>query len=171
MIRDVYQKCYERQAAFYRTRPRAKKMLTAGNYALTAAVFVAYALLCLIELIVRRKTATQADVIRIVAVPLLCLLAVSILRNLIDRKRPYETGGIFPVIAKKKKGHSFPSRHVASAFVIGMVLLPYCLWAGLAVLAAGALLGYIRFAAGIHYPSDLFAGAGIGVLFGLMVFI
>lgn len=72
MIRDVYQKCYERQAAFYRTRPRAKKMLTAGNYALTAAVFVAYALLCLIELIVRRKTATQADVIRIVAVPLLC---------------------------------------------------------------------------------------------------
>lgn len=67
MIRDVYQKCYERQAAFYRTRPRAKKMLTAGNYALTAAVFVAYALLCLIELIVRRKTATQADVIRIVA--------------------------------------------------------------------------------------------------------
>ena len=124
MIRDVYQKCYERQAAFYRTRPRAKKMLTAGNYALTAAVFVAYALLCLIELIVRRKTATQADVIRIVAVPLLCLLAVSILRNLIDRKRPYETGGIFPVIAKKKKGHSFPSRHVASAFVIGMRALP-----------------------------------------------
>ena len=52
-----------------------------------------------------------------------------------------------------------------------MVLLPYCLWAGIAVLAAGALLGYIRFAAGIHYPSDLFAGAGIGVLFGLMVFI
>lgn len=107
MIRDVYQKCYERQAAFYRTRPRAKKMLTAGNYALTAAVFVAYALLCLIELIVRRKTATQADVIRIVAVPLLCLLAVSILRNLIDRKRPYETGGIFPVIAKRKRGIPF----------------------------------------------------------------
>lgn len=171
MIHDVYQRCYERQAAFYRTRPRAKKLLVLGNYALTAAVFLAYALLCLTELLIRRAAATRADVVRIVAVPLLCLAAVSVLRSLIDRKRPYETDGIRPVIVKKKKGHSFPSRHVASAFVIGMTLLFYCRWAGIVVFVEGALLGYIRFAAGIHYPSDLLAGAGIGVLFGLLAFI
>ncbi|MFQ9736875.1 MAG: phosphatase PAP2 family protein [Christensenellaceae bacterium] len=73
--------------------------------------------------------------------------------------------------SKEKRGHSFPSRHVASAFVIGTVLLPYCVWAGAAVLLAGTLLGYVRFAAGIHYPSDLLAGAALGIVFGLMAFI
>lgn len=126
MIRDLYQKLYERQAAFYRKRPWARKTLFIANYVLTAAVFLAYAFLCLFELIIHNPV--RADVVRILGVPLLCLFAVSLLRNLIDRKRPYEAGGIFPVIQKKKRGHSFPSRHVASAFVIGTVLLPYCVW-------------------------------------------
>ena len=169
MIRDLYQKLYERQAAFYRKRPWARKTLFIANSVLTAAVFLAYAFLCLFELIIHNPV--RADVVRILGVPLLCLFAVSLLRNLIDRKRPYEAGGIFPVIQKKKRGHSFPSRHVASAFVIGTVLLPYCVWAGAAVLLAGTLLGYVRFAAGIHYPSDLLAGAALGIVFGLMAFI
>ena len=109
MIRDLYQKLYERQAAFYRKRPWARKTLFIANYALTAAVFLAYAFLCLFELIIHNPV--RADVVRILGVPLLCLFAVSLLRNLIDRKRPYEAGGIFPVIQKKKRGHSFPSRH------------------------------------------------------------
>ena len=41
MIRDLYQKLYERQAAFYRKRPWARKTLFIANYALTAAVFLA----------------------------------------------------------------------------------------------------------------------------------
>ncbi len=171
MIRELYRKIYERQADFYRRRPGARKALFIGNYALTALVFLAYALLCLFAFIVHTENRTQEDFIRILCVPFLCLLAVSALRNLINRGRPYEKGGITPVIVKKKRGHSFPSRHVASAFVIGTVLLAYCVWAGVVVLAAGALLGYIRFAAGIHYPSDLLAGAFLGVLFGLMAFL
>ena len=47
MIRDLYQKLYERQAAFYRKRPWARKTLFIANYVLTAAVFLAYAFLCL----------------------------------------------------------------------------------------------------------------------------
>lgn len=142
-----------------------------GEHFLTAAVFAAYALFVLIRLIVGRDSAYRSDVIRIVGVPLLCLLAVSVLRNLIDRRRPYEREDIDPILNKKKAGHSFPSRHVASAFVIGVVLLRYAVWAGVLVLLAGILLGYIRFAAGLHYPSDLFAGAAFGVLFGLIAFI
>ncbi len=171
MAHDLYKKVYDKQAAFYRSRPAAKKALALGNHFLTAAVFAAYALFVLIRLIVGRDSAYRSDVIRIVGVPLLCLLAVSVLRNLIDRRRPYEREDIDPILNKKKAGHSFPSRHVASAFVIGVVLLRYAVWAGVLVLLAGILLGYIRFAAGLHYPSDLFAGAAFGVLFGLIAFI
>ena len=40
MVYDLYKKIYEKQAAFYRAHPAAKKALEIGNHALTAAVFV-----------------------------------------------------------------------------------------------------------------------------------
>lgn len=169
MAHDVYRKFYEKQAEFYRKRRWAKTALFLLNYALTAAIFLAYALLCLLIPIL--GTPHAKDLAKIFLIPLSCLLAVTLLRNLINRKRPYEDGGITPVLVKNKHGNSFPSRHVASAFVIGTVFLPYCLWAGVAVLLSGVLLGYIRFAAGIHYPSDLLVGAAVGTLFGLTVFL
>ena len=167
MKRETYRKLYARQAAFYKAHPRAMKALIFANFALTAAVFAAYALLCAFGFI----GGSLADVLRIVGVPLLCLLTVSALRNLINRKRPYECADIRPLLHKNKSGRSFPSRHVASAFVIGTVLLRYAVWGGMPVLAAGLILGYIRFAAGLHYPSDLAAGALIGALFGLLAFL
>lgn len=170
MIHTFYQKIYEKNAAFYRSRPKAKKALVFGNYALTAVVFFAYAILCPIVLI-RSGEKFSTNFLKLIGMPSLCLLFVSLLRKLVNRKRPYESGEIPPVIEKKKKGHSFPSRHAASAFVIGTAALPYCIPAGVAVLIAGALLCYIRFAAGIHYPSDLLTGTAIGILFGLAAFI
>lgn len=168
MKRELYTKIYNRQAAFFRARPAAKKALIAANFALTAGVFVAYVLLCAVRLIGRPS---PADFLRIVGVPGGCLLIVSALRRIIDRKRPYEHPDIEPLLKKNKLGHSFPSRHVASAFVIGTVFFRYCPWAGALVLVAGLLLGYIRFAAGLHYPSDLFAGAALGALSGLLAFL
>ena len=167
MIYDFYKKIYEKQAAFYRAHPTAKKALEIGNHALTAAVFVAYALLCLLRLL---RNPEGADALRILGVPLLCLICVTLLRKLINRRRPYEREDIQPILDKKKKGQSFPSRHVASAFVIGVVLLRYCIPGGVLVLIAGSLLGWLRFSAGLHYPSDLFAGAVFGALFGLLAF-
>ena len=170
MTRNAYQKLYEKHAGFYRTHKTAKKLLVLGNYLLTASVFFAYALLILV-VFAAKGSAIKEKFFRIVLLPSVCLAFVSILRNIINRKRPYETGGILPVIPKKKKGHSFPSRHVSSAFVIGTVFLPYCVPAGTAILLAGILLAYIRFAAGLHYPSDLIAGGVIGTLFGIFAFL
>ena len=160
MSHEFYRKIYERHSRFYFRHPQAKKVLIFANYGLTAAIFAAYAFLCLFEFFIH--TPEWTDFLKILGIPLLCLLTVSLLRNLFDRKRPYEGAGIVPVIEKKKKGHSFPSRHLASAFVIGTVFLPYCLPAGIVVLSAGAVLGYVRFAAGVHYPSDLAVGALLG---------
>ena len=169
MLHEFYRKIYERHSRFYFRHPQAKKASIFANYGLTAAIFAAYAFLCLFEFLIH--TPEWTAFLKILGIPLLCLLTVSLLRNLFDRKRPYEGAGIVPVIEKKKKGHSFPSRHLASAFVIGTVFLPYCLPAGIVVLSAGAVLGYVRFAAGVHYPSDLAVGALLGALFGALVFI
>ena len=100
------------------------------------------------------------------------LLAVELFRAIFPRKRPYspDGAGIHPICKKKKESNSFPSRHVASAFVIGVSFCSASLWLGIPVLVLGAMLAYVRFLCGYHYPSDLFGGAVLGSLLGVLSF-
>jgi membrane-associated phospholipid phosphatase len=168
---ESYKKLYQKQAAFYLAHPRAKKILFILNYGLTGLIFLCYALLCLAVLLNFHALRTTENLLKIFGAPLFCLIVSSLLRKIINRPRPYEHEGIVPVIAKNKKGNSFPSRHLSSAFSIATVFLPYFLPVGICLYIAGLLLGYARFAAGIHYFSDLAVGALLGAAFGLLIFL
>ena len=81
----------------------------------------------------------------------------------IKRKRPFEVN---PFISKAGKGGSpsFPSGHTAEAFSTATslslaypkwyVVVPAFAWAG--------TIGYSRMYLGLHYPTDVFAGALVG---------
>ena len=158
-----------RSVPFLNKNPKAKQCLVVFNFAITWLIVLSYIALCaLFALGIFERTGINA--VKIFLLPCTGLFFVEILRRIFNRPRPYERTDIQPVIGKKKQGGSFPSRHLFSAFVIGTVWLFYALPVGIALLVLGLVLGYIRFAAGIHYPSDLFFGALFGVLFGLPVF-
>lgn len=95
-------------------------------------------------------------------------LAVVVLavKFLVKRKRPEgEWGGIY----RNTDPHSFPSGHAARAFliaVVGTALAPPWLAAVLWVWAP--LVALARVAMGVHYLSDILAGAVLGVLVGLL---
>lgn len=86
-----------------------------------------------------------------------------LLKYAVDRDRPYYT---YPDIIKKDdvKTSSFPSGHTATAFATATsvslaypkwyVIAPSFTWAG--------VVGYSRMHLGVHYPSDVLAGALIG---------
>jgi membrane-associated phospholipid phosphatase len=85
------------------------------------------------------------------------------LKYTINRDRPFVT---YPDITKKAKGGSpsFPSGHTSSAFATATSLsLAYPKWYVIApsFIYAGAV-GYSRMDLGVHYPSDVLAGAVIG---------
>ena len=167
-----YVTAYNKSAAFYNAHPTAKRAIKLGNTVLTWLFFACYGILWLYAVYV--EPFETRDLVKILFIPLLTLLVVSVLRLAINRPRPYtEAGaGITPFIDKKKVDNkSFPSRHLACATVISMTFLPYYPIAGGCLLFASVLLGYIRFATGLHYPSDLFAGAGLGVALGSIIFI
>lgn len=165
----TYESVYEKNAAFYNRHPRAKKILLWSNPLLTGCFFAAYS-----ALIVYAFCALQTwDIVKTLAVPAACLCVVAVLRRIVNRPRPYNEGGSFivPLTEKDKEGHSFPSRHLACAFVIIAVAFKYVSWAGWALTPLGLALGYARFALGLHYPSDLFVGGVLGGLFGLLLLI
>lgn len=99
-----------------------------------------------------------------ISVALSALLA-NILKYTIDLPRPYV---IYPFIEKLGSGGSpsFPSGHTADAFAFAMAVgLLYRKW--LIVIPAfawAALVGYSRMCLGVHFPSDVIAGALIGII-------
>lgn len=107
--------------------------------------------------------------LRAVLVPAVMFLLVSIFREFVDFPRPYENGGITPLIAKEKKGHSFPSRHAASAGMIAAAWM--ALWhpAGFFFLAVAVLVAASRVLAGVHYVRDVLVGGMFG-FFSVWIF-
>ena len=85
------------------------------------------------------------------------------LKYSINRKRPFE---IYPDIAKKAKAGSpsFPSGHTSSAFATATSLsLSYPKWYVIVPsFAYAGTVAYSRMYLGVHYPSDVAAGALIG---------
>ena len=166
-----YVALYNKNAAFYNAHPTAKRALKLGNVILTWFFFVSYGVLLLYAFYV--EPFETMDLIKILFTPLMALLTVSVMRLAIDRPRPYaeDGAGITPLVEKKSDGKSFPSRHLACAAVIAMSFLPYYPIAGAFLLGGSAVLGYIRFALGVHYPSDLVAGMGLGIALGSLIFL
>ena len=111
--------------------------------------------------------------IRAIIVPLDSFIIVTVFRYMLNRKRPYEHFDIPPVIQKDTAGKSFPSRHVFSAFIIAMTYLcwsPYvCAGVVLLVLAAG--MAVVRVVSGVHYISDVAAGAVCGIVAGVLGYV
>ena len=103
--------------------------------------------------------------VELLGISLLAALVMGI-KFLVRRRRPEgEWGGIY----RNTDPHSFPSGHAARAFLIatlavgltpGWLAVLLWIWAPLVALA--------RVAMGVHYVSDVVAGAVLGIVCGLI---
>ncbi len=96
---------------------------------------------------------------------LINLIVTSTLKASIDRNRPaqdYPTV-IFPY--KNETGKSFPSGHTSMAFTTAASLSIQCKkwYVTLPAYTWAATVGYSRMYLGVHYPTDVLAGAAIGI--------
>ncbi len=86
---------------------------------------------------------------------------VLIIKFSIRRRRPE---GDWGAVYRKSDPHSFPSGHAARTIMLatlGLLLGPT--WFGLVLILWAPLVSIARVALGVHYFSDIFAGALLGV--------
>ncbi len=82
-----------------------------------------------------------------------------------DRPRPYEVMADAVLRQPPAHGTSFPSSHTAVTLAVALALAPF-LARPLAATGIGyaVLVGWSRVYLGVHYPLDILAGAGIGMV-------
>lgn len=160
------QESYIRIFEFVRRYRHGENIVRYANLFLTRIVYVAY---CIMLFVLAVKH--DGRIYRIVFVTGISFILVSVFRKMIDKERPYTKYNFVPLIPKEKKGQSMPSRHVFSAFIIGMALLYVYPPAGIFIFVDGIAMGVIRVVTGVHFPRDVIAGAGIGILCGIIGFL
>lgn len=149
-----------------RKTKHGEKVIVFLNQFLTEIVYIAFFYL-LFQLILAHR---YEEFIRIVLVTGISFVLVSIIRHFIDAERPYTKYNFTPMVQKEKKGDSMPSRHVFSAFVIGMAYMYVSVFPGSVLLVVGTGMAIIRVIVGVHFPRDVIAGAVIGIIAGLIGF-
>lgn len=101
-------------------------------------------------------------------IPAISFLGVSLIRRLIDRDRPYDKQNLREILKVRKRGMSFPSRHVFSASVIAATFAPICPVLSGILFVLAVLLAFCRLIGGVHYISDLLAGLVLGAAVGIL---
>jgi undecaprenyl-diphosphatase len=86
------------------------------------------------------------------------------------RPRPYAACDDMRCCANPLDEYSFPSGHTLHAVSLGIIAIYYFPAAAFAVLPFIALTAVSRVALGLHYPSDVIAGALIGALLAVLSF-
>lgn len=108
--------------------------------------------------------------LRFMLIPLGTLIVITLIRYIINAKRPYEVYDYTPPVHKNTQGKSFPSRHTTSAFIIAMAFMYIQPKLGVIMLVVAALIGVTRVLAGVHFIRDVIGGAAIGVIVGALGF-
>lgn len=106
-------------------------------------------------------------VLHMVAAGLACTLIYRALKKGTLRPRPYEVHAHIAAGAVPLDRFSFPSGHTLHAVAFSIVACAYFPYLAPVLAAATALTALSRVVLGLHYPSDVIAGAGLGAAIAL----
>ena len=97
------------------------------------------------------------------------LIAVNlVLKRIVARPRPWLVVEGLNTLLRSGDPNSFPSGHTSAAFAFAAVVCMTCKawWAKAAAVVAAVLMGWSRLYVGVHFPTDVMAGALVGTACG-----
>lgn len=117
--------------------------------------------------------AARRSVLRITALTAVTVWAADLLtlalKALVGRQRPYETVPEADPLLRADVGLSFPSGHASTSFAGAVILAYFFRRLAVPLVLLAALVAYSRVYVGVHYPTDVVAGAVLGTLVAFAV--
>ncbi|MBQ4120258.1 MAG: phosphatase PAP2 family protein [Clostridia bacterium] len=125
-------------------------------------IIVALVLICTKKY---RKTGIMVGVALLIGL----LIGNLTLKPLIARVRPYDMPNVdIKLLVEKLSDKSFPSGHTLASFEAATVLMIRDKKLGIPALVLAFIIAFSRLYLYVHYPTDVLAGAVLGVLFGVL---
>lgn len=92
------------------------------------------------------------------------LLSNGVVKQLVERRRPPKEWIPHHDVQDRPDSSSFPSGHTAAAVAFTAAVAPTWPWVGAACLVPTVMVAIERIHSGAHYPTDVIAGAAIGMV-------
>ena len=112
--------------------------------------------------LLRDQAGALPAVLHMLAVGLTCTLAYKLIKGKTLRPRPFDVHPGIVCVGKTLDQFSFPSGHTLHAVAFSIVAVAYYPALAWLVWPFTLLVGMSRPILGLHYPSDVFAGALLG---------
>ena len=123
--------------------------------------------LLMLAILATQQTDGIKPVLHMLAVGLTGTLIYKWLKQKTLRPRPYQVRQDVFMSGKPLDHFSFPSGHTLHAVAFGLVALFYYPLLALVLVPFIIMVGMSRVVLGLHYPSDVLAGAAIGYVIAL----
>lgn len=93
-----------------------------------------------------------------------------VLKNMVQRPRPFISYDYLKALMSNASGYSFPSGHATSAFAAAMVFYKYLPKYKVVFFGIASLVAFSRLYLLVHYPTDVIAGSMLGIISGWVAY-
>ena len=146
-----------------RITPFIQTLTRLGDYGL---LWIVFSLVLMIN-----KDTRKAGKLSLISICVCFLINNMILKNLVDRDRPYEVLKELRILIERQPDSSFPSGHAANSLASAIVFFKMLKGkkSRVSILIAGFVMALSRVYVGVHYLSDVLVGISVGIFSGLSV--
>jgi Membrane-associated phospholipid phosphatase len=114
--------------------------------------------------LILNKTYRHVGIMCIASMILATILGDVILKNIIQRPRPFLQVPTINLLITKPMSYSFPSGHTASSFAAASIIFSTLKKFRIHAIILASLIAFSRMYLFVHYPSDILGGILLGLL-------